>query len=65
MQGHALLLAVAALAAAVRGGHLQHCASDKLTIYKVVVTTFWTRDRFPKHYPDWRPPAQWSKTIGE
>lgn len=41
------------------------CQPDKLTVYKVVLQTFWTRDQFPKHYPDWRPPAQWSKLVGE
>ncbi|KAJ1525748.1 hypothetical protein ONE63_008956 [Megalurothrips usitatus] len=41
------------------------CQPDKLTVYKMVMHTFWSRDRFPKHYPDWRPPAQWSKVIGE
>jgi Spondin_N len=53
------------LVAAVSAHTHQHCSIDKLTIYKVVVTTFWTRERFPKHYPDWRPPAQWSKTVGK
>lgn len=41
------------------------CKPDKLTVYKVVLHTFWSRDKFPKHYPDWRPPAQWSKLVGE
>ena len=41
------------------------CQPDKLTVYKVVLHTFWSRDKFPKHYPDWRPPAQWSKVFGE
>jgi len=41
------------------------CQPDKLTVYKVVLQTFWTRDQFPKHYPDWRPSAQWSKLVGE
>ncbi|KAJ9593766.1 hypothetical protein L9F63_027590, partial [Diploptera punctata] len=41
-----------------------NCEADKLTVYKVILQTFWTRDQFPKHYPDWRPPAQWSKLIG-
>lgn len=40
------------------------CNTDRLAIYKVVLHTYWSRDSFPKHYPDWRPPAQWSKTIG-
>ncbi|XP_054260849.1 spondin-2 isoform X2 [Macrosteles quadrilineatus] len=38
---------------------------DKLATYRVVLHTFWTRDLFPKHYPEWRPPAQWSKLIGK
>ncbi|XP_060526794.1 spondin-2 [Cylas formicarius] len=40
------------------------CQPDKLTVYKMVLHTFWSRESFPKHYPDWRPPAQWSKVIG-
>ncbi|KAL0270145.1 UNVERIFIED_CONTAM: hypothetical protein PYX00_007641 [Menopon gallinae] len=43
----------------------QSCQPDKLTVYRVILHTFWTRDKFPKHYPDWRPSAQWSKLIGE
>lgn len=43
----------------------QACPPDKLTTYRVVLHTFWTREMFPKHYPEWRPPAQWSKLIGE
>lgn len=42
----------------------QSCSPEKLTVYKVVLRTFWTRDVFPKHYPDWRPSAQWTKLIG-
>lgn len=40
------------------------CTPEKLTAYKVILHTFWTRDRFPKHFPEWRPQAQWSKLIG-
>ncbi|XKL60222.1 hypothetical protein PGB90_001238 [Kerria lacca] len=39
------------------------CPVDKLITYKVVLHTFWTSSRFPKHYPQWRPPAQWSMLI--
>ncbi|KAF0750046.1 spondin-2-like [Aphis craccivora] len=39
------------------------CSPDKLARYRVVVRTFWTRDRFPKHFPEWRPQAQWSKVV--
>lgn len=45
----------------IKGG----CQSDRLVVYKVVLHTYWTRDLFPKHYPDWRPVAQWTKTVGE
>lgn len=50
----------------IDGGSLNNniCNSDRLAVYKVVLHTYWTRDQFPKHYPDWRPPAQWSNTIG-
>ncbi|GJQ82565.1 hypothetical protein Trydic_g13020 [Trypoxylus dichotomus] len=41
------------------------CQPDKLTVYKVILHTFWSRDKFPKHYPDWRPSAQWSKVFGK
>ncbi|XP_055853682.1 spondin-1 [Episyrphus balteatus] len=40
------------------------CTLDRLAVYKVVLQTYWTRDLFPKHYPDWRPSAQWTKTLG-
>lgn len=49
----------------VSEGGGEPCQPDKLTVYKVVLHTFWTRDKFPKHYPDWRPPAQWTKVFGE
>ncbi|KRT83759.1 hypothetical protein AMK59_4414, partial [Oryctes borbonicus] len=39
------------------------CQPDKLTVYKVILHTFWSRDKFPKHYPDWRPSSQWSKVF--
>lgn len=41
------------------------CTSDRLVVYKAVLHTYWSRELFPKHYPDWRPTAQWTKTIGE
>ncbi|XP_030756970.1 uncharacterized protein LOC115882862 [Sitophilus oryzae] len=40
------------------------CQPEKLTVYRVVLHTFWSRESFPKHYPDWRPAAQWSKIFG-
>lgn len=50
---------------ATRDSDNEACQPDKLTVYKVVLHTFWSREKFPKHYPDWRPSAQWSKVFGE
>ncbi|XP_049872518.1 spondin-2 [Pectinophora gossypiella] len=60
------LLPVLASAAAVALVSLETdgCNPDKMTVYKMVLHTYWTREKFPKHYPDWRPPAQWSKIYG-
>ena len=41
------------------------CPPDMLAVYSLALRTEWSEDRFPKQYPQWRPPAQWSKTIGE
>jgi hypothetical protein len=41
------------------------CDPDKLMVYKVTLATHWSRTLFPKQYPEWRPPAQWSKVIGK
>ena len=41
------------------------CKSTKLVVYKVSFSTFWDRQKFPKQYPEFRPPAQWSKLIGK
>ena len=41
------------------------CTSTKLVVYKVSFSTFWDRQKFPKQYPEFRPPAQWSKLIGK
>lgn len=63
----ALTLVVGVLckaAPASMAGSSESCQPEKMTVYKMVLHTFWTRDKFPKHYPDWRPPAQWSKVYG-
>jgi Spondin_N len=36
-----------------------------MAVYKVKFYGNWKRELFPKHFPDWRPPAQWSKTYGK
>lgn len=52
-------------AAATQPAPLTGCTLDRLAVYKVVLHTYWTRELFPKHYPDWRPTAQWTKTLGK
>ncbi|XP_049812883.1 spondin-2-like [Schistocerca nitens] len=46
------------------GGGSGTPASQHLLVYRLVLHTFWDRARFPKHFPDWRPPAQFSALIG-
>lgn len=41
------------------------CDPDKLMAYRVTLGTHWSRNLFPKQYPEWRPPAQWSKLVGK
>lgn len=33
-------------------------------MYELEVETFWSEELFPKQYPQWRPPPQWSRTLG-
>ncbi|CAG5003832.1 unnamed protein product [Parnassius apollo] len=60
----ALLLLPAVSATALSPGDTDACNPDKMTVYRMVLHTYWTREKFPKHYPDWRPPAQWSRIYG-
>ncbi|XP_065295829.1 spondin-2 isoform X1 [Dermacentor albipictus] len=41
-----------------------HEACRGLAQYRVTLATAWTASRFPKHYPQWRPAAQWSQLFG-
>lgn len=59
------LLILLPFASASRDSHSRtKCSPDKLTVYRVYLHTMWSREAFPKQYPEWRPPAQWSKLIG-
>lgn len=43
------------------------CTEDvgqQTALYKLELVTDWTENRFPKHYPKWRPQAQWSTVVG-
>ena len=37
---------------------------DLLAVYRLSIFTNWSEAAFPRQYPQWRPPAQWSKTLG-
>lgn len=41
------------------------CAAKGPASYILVFTGHWSPQAFPKQYPLFRPPAQWSKLIGE
>ncbi|GFR04505.1 spondin-2 [Trichonephila clavata] len=40
------------------------CPTDILVMYRMVLHTEWSEEKFPKQYPEWRPPAQWSVVVG-
>lgn len=40
------------------------CATDSLAVYKVTLEGHWNRELFPKHFPEHRPPAHFSKSFG-
>ena len=33
-------------------------------MYNITLTTNWTPELYPKQFPTWRPPAQWSQMWG-
>uniref|UniRef100_A0A8D8UP62 Spondin-2 n=1 Tax=Cacopsylla melanoneura TaxID=428564 RepID=A0A8D8UP62_9HEMI len=43
---------------------LSQCSEGSLITYRLSVNTFWSQEAFPKHFPDTRPVAQWSKLYG-
>ncbi|XP_055596210.1 spondin-2 [Uranotaenia lowii] len=49
-------------AAIIRG---ESCDAEALVFYRIRLVTNWNRKLFPKHYPEFRPPPQWSITYGQ
>ena len=41
------------------------CPPDLLVVYRLSLRTEWEEKTFPKQFPQWRPTAQWSKTVGK
>ena len=60
-----VLLAVLSALASASPHSSDACTPGKLVVYRIVVDTFWSKKRFPKQYPLWRPPAQFSKFLGK
>jgi len=40
------------------------CPPGMLVVYRLSLKTHWDENTFPKQFPQWRPSAQWSKTVG-
>ncbi|KAI5706411.1 hypothetical protein M8J75_007916 [Diaphorina citri] len=65
MKSTLLLLTISFILAAF--GTVQssaQCSPESLVFYRLTVYTFWSQQAFPKHFPDTRPVAQWSKLYG-
>lgn len=62
-----VLLLVLGLIPLMDGAVLQSesCNSEALVFYRIRLQTSWSRQLFPKHYPEFRPPPQWSMTYGK
>lgn len=41
------------------------CTASETAQYRLTFTGKWTQAAFPKQYPVYRPPAQWSNLIGK
>ncbi|KAK9298664.1 hypothetical protein QLX08_008084 [Tetragonisca angustula] len=62
--GTRLLFVVAQCGSFAQDRQEKEDKQDKLALYKVTLRTYWSRARFPRHYPEWKPPAQFGKLIG-
>nr|XP_012136222.1 PREDICTED: uncharacterized protein LOC100877354 isoform X2 [Megachile rotundata] len=62
--GTRLLFVVAQCGSFTQDRQEKEDKQDKLALYKVTLRTYWSRARFPRHYPEWKPPAQFGKLIG-
>ncbi|XP_037685143.1 spondin-2 [Choloepus didactylus] len=60
----ALLLAPLGRATSLPRGGDAICTAQPLARYRVTFTGKWSQATFPKQYPLFRPPAQWSSLLG-
>ncbi|XP_035730147.1 uncharacterized protein LOC118445173 [Vespa mandarinia] len=61
--GSHILLVVAQCGSSIQDRQESQDRQDKLALYKITMRTYWSRARFPRHYPEWKPPAQFGKLI--
>lgn len=61
----ALLLATLGSAAGQPLGGDPVCTARPLAKYSLTFTGKWSQTAFPKQYPLFRPPAQWSSLLGK
>lgn len=67
-QGRALWALLLATLGSVAGQPLGGdpvCTARSLAKYSLTFTGKWSQTAFPKQYPLFRPPAQWSSLLGE
>ncbi|KAM9237466.1 spondin-2 isoform 1-T1 [Dugong dugon] len=60
----ALLLATLGSVAGLPLGEEPSCTAQHLARYSITFTGKWSQTAFPKQYPLFRPPAQWSTLLG-
>ena len=41
------------------------CSTASMAEYKLTFYGAWSKEKFPRMYPRYRPPAQWSKLVGK
>lgn len=61
----AFLLAVLGSATGQPLGGESVCTARPLARYSITFTGKWSQTAFPKQYPLFRPPAQWSSLLGK
>uniref|UniRef100_A0A8D0GNU3 Spondin-2 n=1 Tax=Sphenodon punctatus TaxID=8508 RepID=A0A8D0GNU3_SPHPU len=59
-----LLLTILGYASCLPVGEDSVCTAEEFAKYSIVFTGKWSQTAFPKQYPLYRPPAQWSPLLG-
>ncbi|NWW21862.1 SPON2 protein, partial [Falcunculus frontatus] len=59
-----ILVTILGYASSLPVGDDSLCTAEELAKYKIIFTGKWSQIAFPKQYPLYRPPAQWSSLLG-